>query len=535
MKTLPTLAVCALVFASPLHAESKIGINLAGLADWNTEIPFADQAKMSRRWLSQAEGQPWGKGPEIELDAHGNPLSIPAGATVIEKVMMGNGNTGGPFGDFHLLFEGSAKWASPSQGDGALVEVDSGHWTLRNSPQRRAIHLTITEIDNTNPPRNIRFIHPGLLEHAETNPFHPVFLNRWQGMACLRFMDWMSTNNSTIVTWEDRPKPDDSTWTTKGAPVEVMVDLANRLKSDPWFCMPHRADDGYIRSFAEAVKAALDPSLKVYIEYSNEVWNGQFDQTKYAQAKAKELGLGDPSRPWEGGCLYYAQRSLEIFKIWEEVFGGPERLVRVLAWQAGSGRDWTGDRLLSAPGVKGNVDALAIAPYISFNVPGKADGSGLDAATVAMWTEDQTLDYLENTALPKAIDAIQRHKAVADEHGVKLICYEAGQHVVGTRGGENNQVLENLFKSVNRSPRMGHIYKLYMDAWKAAGGDVMALFSSIGTWSKWGSWGLAETASEKPTDSPKYQAVLEWAAAQGQKVNFDPGAGYVWDQRPEVE
>ena len=70
------------------------------------------------------------------------------------------------------------------------------------------------------------------------------------------------------------------------------------------------------------VKEQLDPERKVYVEYSNEVWNSLFPQTRYSWEKAKELGLGPKERPWEGGGMYYAQRSVEIFKIWEEVFGG---------------------------------------------------------------------------------------------------------------------------------------------------------------------------------------------------------------------
>jgi hypothetical protein len=36
----------------------------------------------------------------------------------------------------------------------------------------------------------------------------------------------------------------------------------------------------------------------------------------------------------------------------------------------------------------------------------------------------------------------------------------------------------------------------------------MCIFSSVGTSSKWGSWGLLEGADE--TSSPKFDAVTQW-------------------------
>jgi len=104
------------------------------------------------------------------------------------------------------------------------------------------------------------------------------------------------------------------------------------LKADAWFCMPHMADDDFVYRFAKVVKEKLDPSLKVYVEYSNEVWNGIFPQHRYAAEQGQKLGFGE--KPWEAAWRYTAYRSVQIFRIWEEVFGGTKRLVRVLPSQA---------------------------------------------------------------------------------------------------------------------------------------------------------------------------------------------------------
>ncbi len=57
--------------ASVPEPKPALGMNLNGPADWNTELPFVDVFRLSRQWISQKKGQPWGKGPVLELDAQG--------------------------------------------------------------------------------------------------------------------------------------------------------------------------------------------------------------------------------------------------------------------------------------------------------------------------------------------------------------------------------------------------------------------------------------------------------------------------------
>jgi hypothetical protein len=261
-----------------------------------------------------------------------------------------------------------------------------------------------------------------------------------------------------------------------------------------------------VRQFAAAVKQSLDPSLRVYVEYSNEVWNGIFEQHRYAEEQAKKLALGPKERAWEGAAMFYTRRSVEIFRIWEEVFGGREHLVRVISWQAAGGSYWTDNMLLAQPGIAKNCDALAIAPYISF-MP-SPDSKSLKPDEVAKWSVNQLLGRVETSALPECIGWMKTQKAVADKYGLKLVCYEAGQHLVGVGGGENNENLTRLLIAANNDPRMGGIYTKYLDAWRDLGGDLMCIFSSVTASSKWGSWGLLEGADQ--TSSPKFDAVTQW-------------------------
>ena len=497
-------------------AEPKLGMNLAGPADWSTELPFVDVFRLSRPWISQRRGEPWGRGPRLELDQHGWVQRLEADCWA-ETLMLTIEGGHYPGGAYTVLYEGNGQIDFSNAG--TVRSREPGRIVVDVDPGRGALFLQLRATDPADPVRNIRVIMPGFEKTYRDDPFHPAFLRRWQGVACFRFMDWMKTNGSKIEHWADRPTPDSATFSEKGVALEWMIDLCNRQQADAWFCMPHLADDDYVRRFAEMVRDRLDPKLRVYVEYSNEVWNSQFQfpQTRHSWEKAKQLQLGPPERPWEGGAMYYARRSVEIFKIWEQVFGGADRLVRVLAWQAGNAW-WMDNIVLPFEDAYRHADALAIAPYIGMSVP--AEGKELRAADVAGWSLDRLFEHLETDSLPRAIRAMEATKTMADKYGLNMVAYEGGQHLVGVAGGENNDALTALFHRANADPRMGQMYRTYYDAWERNGGDLFCYFSSVGRWSKWGSWGILQYADDDPRQSPKFLSTFERARRWGQKVNL---------------
>ncbi len=495
------------------ESKPRLGINLAGPADWNTELPFVDVFRLSRRWVSQRKGSPWGKGPALDLDENGWVTRLEPDCWAETPLCTISGGHY-PAGEYTVLYDGEGEldaWNTLG-----LISRSPGKMVVKVDPSKGGFHLKLVSTNPKNYVRNIRMIMPGFLKTYRKNPWHRAFLRRWQGVACLRFMDFMKTNNSTIRSWSQRPKLDDATFTSKGVPLELMIDLANRLKADPWLCMAHLADDDYVRNFARMVKERLHPSRKAYIEYSNELWNGMFRQSRWAGEEGRKLDFAE--KPWEAGWRYTAYRSVQIFRIWEEVFGGTQRLVRVLASQAAN--PYVSERIVEFQDAYKHADALAIAPYISCNVP--REGKRLNAATVEKWTVDQALDYMKRTALPESIRWIQSSKEVADKYGLKLVAYEGGQHMVGVYGVENNEAITKLLHAANAHPRMGEIYSRYYDAWVKEGGDLFCHFSSVGRWSKWGSWGLFQFYDEDPAKSPKFMATMRWARGLRQPVNV-PG------------
>jgi hypothetical protein len=488
-----------------------LGINLAGPADWNTELPFVDVFRLSRAWISQRRGEPWGRGPALDLDARGWVRRLEPDCFAETPLCTIEGGHY-PKGDWTVLWEGAG---TVELSKGQVLSASPGRMMVRIDPQGGGFFLRLLRTDPADPVRNIRVLMPGFGADGSSPPvWNPGFLARWRGVACLRFMDFQETNGSRQQRWADRPLPEDATFTRAGIPVEILCDLANELGADPWFCLPHLADDDYVREFARTVKQHLRPGRRVYIEYSNEVWNGQFAQHRHAAQEGTRLALAQ--RTWEAAWRYTARRSLEIFRIWEPILG--DRLVRVLPAQAANSH--VGSQIAAWQEAGRYADALAIAPYISMNIP--REGSPLNAAEVARWSVERFLDYVETNALPQCIRWMAENRAVADRHGLKLLAYEAGQHFVGIQGAENDEGLTRLLHTVNAHPRMRSIYARYYAAWEENGGDLLCHFSSVGRWSKWGSWGLLQHADDDPRESPKFMATLEWAIRRGQPMRLAP-------------
>jgi len=248
------------------------------------------------------------------------------------------------------------------------------------------------------------------------------------------------------------------------------------------------------------IKARLKPDLNIYVEYSNECWNGIFGQARYCRDKGKELGLSD--NDYQAQLRYCSKRAVEIFGIWEDVFGGTDRLVRILAAQ--SANPWTSEQVTDFEDAYKHGDALGIAPYF-----GNALGNPKTQNEITQMTVDQVLDkcaeYIE-----KNNQVIAKQARLAKERGLRLVAYEAGQHLVGHGGAENNEPLMELFHAANRHRRMKQLYLDYLTGWKQNGGTLAAIFSSMGRYSKWGSWGLMEHQGQPPAEAPKYQAVLQF-------------------------
>lgn len=473
-----------MISPAPVPASARVGMNLAELADYSPQWAFVDVFKQSRPWIESQVGK-------TAYDDRGFPV-LAAGQSV-QTVMVRELKGHYPAGVYTATFTGTAG-VQMNQFD--VRTVTAGKNTIQATvvPADGGLLLTASGGALT----DCHVWMPGFEKGGTT--FHPTFLDRLAPFGVIRFMDWQKTNNSSLVQWSQRPKPTDARYTTDaGVPVEVMVDLANTRGVHPWFCIPHQADDTFVRQFATVVRDRLDKRLKVYIEYSNEVWNFGFQQAHWAQDQGNALNLGDPP-----GSRFYSQRAVAIFKIWEDVFGGRDRLVRVLASQ--SANAWLSEQIVSWQDAYKYADALAVAPYF-----GNDYGDPANADKTSGMTTDQLIAGLQNELNGTNRQRMLDQAAVARKYGLQLVAYEGGQHLVGYGGAENNDTLTQLFLATNRDARMADLYRQHLQNWAAAGGGLYVAYAYVYAPGKWGSWGALEYQDQPSSDAPKYRALVDFA------------------------
>ena len=480
-------------------APRQLGTNLTLPVDYDSEVPFVNVFRLARPWISDAP---------LKLDSHGWVTSLAPGQRA-DTAMLDNGGYY-PAGRYTVLYDGSgtldflgtARVVTSSPG---RIELDvSAHALGAIGPS--GIRLRIVTTDPSNYLRDIRVLMPGHASDYRKHPFNPAFLNAIRAFRWLRFVAWMATDDDPPGEWSQRPTPQSYTWHRRagGVPVETLVDLANTLHAAPWFTLPHTATDDYVRRFATIVRDRLAPGLIPHVEYTNEVWNGVFTQSKYVQDQGGALGLS--GNRFQAGLRYYSQRAVQVFSIWAGVFGR-RRFYRVLSAQAAN--PWTLQQVLGWQNDYRHADEAAVAPY--FGIRGLNDPT--TAAQIATWTVGQVLDAAEQNILTFVHDTTAQEVEIAHADGLALVAYEGGQSLVAVGSAQNNGQLTNLLIAANRAPRMYRLYTEYLDQWQRLGGGLFMNFADVSLPSKYGSWGALEYLGQPIAGAPKYRALLDWIKA----------------------
>jgi len=491
------IALALLVRAPSAQNHPPLGTNVSGMDDWSTEFTFNDAFKNSRPWIS---GSRWVFGDQrtLDLDERGWVRSLQPDQVARTLMYWALWQTPGryPTGRYVVTWDGDG---TIEYGGGAmLVASETNRHIIDVNPDRGpGILLAITRTNPANYVRNIRVILPGT-QAGQT--FYPAFLESIRHYHAIRFMNWMlgqQNNQIAQQRWADRPRPEDARYSVKGVPVEVMVDLCNTLNVDAWFNISHLADDDYVRQFALKVRERLNPNLKVYVEHSNEVWNGGYPQAFYAQRRGLELGLS--TNPGEAQMRYHARRSREIFGIFEEVFP-PERLVRVLGSFVAI--PWVSDTLLAYRDTAAHTDAIAIAPYFGVSMQAQEQ--------IRSGNLDQLFEYLNNQSVPEILTMAQRQRAVANRYRVRLIGYEGGQSLNALGPLANDPQLNALYDAANRDPRMGTLYTRWLQGWADAAGDILFHHTNCFGISRYGRFGSLEYIAQPRNTAPKYDALQRW-------------------------
>ncbi|MFV1985336.1 MAG: hypothetical protein ACC657_17445 [Thiohalomonadales bacterium] len=483
----------------PNITNSKVGINFSQPGYNASQASFANLMKQSdgwhRPWSSQFKNIP------IKQDKDGYPTSIDRDrfyVTIIHDDKWGRDTAND--NKYVLSYDGEGEFNLLLQkpGSATIVEQRPGRIVYQITGKGRTM-LRLNWTNPSNHARNMSFV--ALSDEAtfKTQPFRKEFLSTWGSLPAARFMDWLATNNSTNSRWNQRTTLSDMQQASKaGVAYEYIIKLSNLTKTNPWINIPHLATNNYVRQLATLFKNSLDPNLTVYVEYTNEAWNSIFAQTKYMAQQAARQGINRNE--------YYSDRTSAIMDIWTNVYRNvpKKRYVRVMATQFSS--QGVTNRILRRGNPSQHVDALAVGPYFGGSY-GRANSVN---ATLRM-SPSALAQRLLVTDLPQNMDLMRIQKNIANSYNLRLIAYEAGQHLVGVRGPQvNNQKLTNLLVATNRHPKMKDIYFQYLKNWNAVSNDLIVLFSSVKRPGKYGSWGLLENGSQTIQQSPKASGVTKY-------------------------
>ena len=438
-----------------------VGINLSPVNDYNREWVFCNVFAQSRSWRLIRNGQ--AQSPEVRVPVleNGYPdFSAIRESEGVQSLMLVDHDGHYPKGIY------KAHW----RGDVGRV-VFKGREVIEVGRHRSGDGLWTAELD-------VKGDHGFALElygasditdievwmpTYEGKAFHPYFLASLYSFKYIRFLNWMNTNSVRQPhTWANRTTVNHvrQSYQPQGVALEAMLFLTNQTQTRPWFCMPHLADDDYIRRFAKMVKR-MSRADKIYVEFSNETWNNMFPVHAWAKEQAEQQGI-----IWSH---VVADAAKHMWDIWFEVFAdSPERLVRVVGGHVVN--KWVAAKVLER--LNNQADMVAIATYLS--VP-KAQASTFTSATTA----EEVLAVARSTQ-SVLTRGIVDHKTL----GLPVGIYEGGQGIIGEepwlRAAYAAQTLPGMYDATLENLRSA----------KTNGAECFGIFSYISKQeSPHGSWG----------------------------------------------
>jgi hypothetical protein len=495
------------------QCSMALGTNFAPFNYYGSHLPFVDLMKTCRPWVTQnSVNVPGGKNlfdtgvrDSIPADSDGYPLKIPCyvPGTETTQVVLTNfaSSIQGhyPAGQYVCLFEGSGSISF--SGDAIVTGQTSGRIVLNVTPTQNGIILKITRSDSSDHLRNIRVLMPGTEFTYQTQPFNPMFLGKIQGFKAIRLMNDMNIMNSNDEHWEDRTTPtyytQGYTWNPNfvkknGMAIEYAVDLANTLNVDVWLNVPHKADSNYIAHYAQLAKDRLHANLKVYLEYSNEVWNSGYNHGLWVNANAP---ANLPNLPQK--TAYFAAR---VFRIWKAIWGSEsQRIIRVAACQHANA--WVGQQIMIYLSQNGGADALSLACYNDLGPFYRDSISALGANT----TVTDIFRLMNKYWKEYGASLLRQNQNTADQYKIPMIIYEGGQHLVG-----NNQPYQPAMIAANYDPRMYDVYHEMFDSARTIGAKLFLNFVLADVYTSSGAWGTIEYIDQDSVGHPKYRFILDY-------------------------
>jgi hypothetical protein len=389
----------------PAAGEILVGQNAAPVTDWLNARPFADAFRQFRCW--GPPGQTGQVDKTIPLSAGGYPLRD-AGAYWSAA--------GWPDGDYGVSWAGNpglvVQWAGP----GFLA---AGPGVVSLAPSRGPVWLVLKGVNADDPPHDFTLTAP--VTAWDRGPFTYDYVHSLRPFGVLRLMDWTLTNLEEPHPWPQRRPPSrpQSSLLQRGdlgASYEWAFRLCNAADAHCHLCLPDWCDAGYARELGALARACLNPGLRAYVAYSNEVWNPGFPQFGRVLQAAKDNPALPADNVYERLYQQVAFKLQELAPAFVEGFGRPATPVL----EAQAAVTWHAENALKVmtPTFRA-VTLLAHDDYFP------RWGRQLRADSADHFWEDMTAAQADNDR------TLADHAALCSKYGCAgAAVYEGGQHLV---------------------------------------------------------------------------------------------------------
>ena len=554
---LATLLLGTSVQANAQYSPNpRLGSNVGSPDKMTASIPFTDIFKSSTGWYTSCEFD-WrtkrGIDPGctqqnafntreqslLDMDANGWVRSLPApnqNPIFTSVTSSWSLPESFPTGRYVVLYEGQG--VIKLTGDLKIISEHQGRTVFDLNSPKRNLRLNISRVNPANYLRNLKIVPIQNEANHRRQIFNKDYIARMQPLHAIRFMPWSNPRGNDAEEWSQRTPVEFSHYTgAKGVPAERMIDLANATNTAPWISVPYKASDDYMRQYARMVKNRLRKTQKVYLEYSNEMWNVIFPGTTYAARKADKLWnfpykeKNSYQRRVSMAANWYAKRTVEMCQIWKKEFANEAgRVVCILASQ--SSAPWAGKETLDCPlwkeanGCGRYVDAYAIGPYFGDYIARKEHRDTVkswlrdpDGGMNRLFTEIEQGGQVDKDTGGGSINLtmnayVKQNVALANKYGLPLMAYEAGQHLIRFDPPHTvkDPAVLNLFMSAQKHPRMKNAYTRYLQAWnRETRGGLMMHYYAIGKPTPKNFFSMLDHSRQPST--PKYQALMEYLGA----------------------
>jgi len=534
------MGAAALLRVAPVQAaRADIGINLG--MPWYDYDPlkiFADAVKQARGFIGFRPDNPWWNDDTVAVDADGWPLAD-AGLVIYHGAARMSGTyrlyftTQNPSVDARTV-EVQYLWATSASGTNQTYDAATN--TVHYDVRVVGDELKLNFVNTNGGVKHVKLMRPTALNSTTPYDTSVTFttpaLDLCRRFSTLRFMQvGNALADNMVADWGDRTKPSYSCQQVRsfggggsvGVAYEYMVQLCNAVDADIYVCVPFLATDAFVDSLATLLKNTLEPERKIYVEFSNELWNGGsvYDANRNHDSAVAEVNRGGSPLNFDGQTNEWfwawrrnGRRSMEISRIYRRVFGDAAMMTRVrplLECQQGNGQASFSEPLHLLLDYYNNPEHVSDPHPPSYYFYG-GGGSGyfeFDGSATTLdqiWTSG-TMDTAEfiRTRLKTDID-------YCATFGLKRVAYESGT--------EFSAVNRTLCNQAWFDDRITSALIDHHNAWSHYGGGLSCYFTLTG-------WGFEDLRTSFITSidsltTPKLRALDLLLARTPEPVTYGP-------------